>query len=122
MRQGWQTWLAAMEPWRAWSDNATSPNVPQEGVDDAQARELLDAFARLQLLCAVREGPWGVQQVNRAVAQALHLPLDGWYAGRPVMVTRNDSALGLMNGDVGLCLPHQGRRRVAFPQGQGGVR
>jgi len=122
LRQGWQTWLAAMEPWRAWSDNATSPNAPQEGVDDTQARELLDAFARLQLLCAVREGTWGVQQVNRAVAQALHLPLDGWYAGRPVMVTRNDSALGLMNGDVGLCLPHQGRLRVAFPQGQGGVR
>jgi exodeoxyribonuclease V alpha subunit len=27
-----------------------------------------------------------------------------------------------MNGDVGLCLPHQGRLRVVFPQGQGGVR
>ncbi len=122
LRQGWQRWLAAMEPWRAWSDNATLSTAQQSGVDDALARELLDAFANLQLLCAVREGPWGVQQVNRAVAQALHLPLDGWYAGRPVMVTRNDSALGLMNGDVGLCLPHQGRLRVAFPQGQGGVR
>ena len=31
------------------------------------------------------------------------------------MVTRNDYALGLMNGDVGLCLPgHDGVLRVAF--------
>ena len=28
-----------------------------------------------------------------------------WYAGRPVMMTRNDYQLGLMNGDVGLTLP-----------------
>ena len=122
LRHGWQAWLAALAPWRAWSDSTGLLPEATMGVDDTQARALLDAFARLQLLCAVREGPWGVQQVNRAVAQALHLPLEGWYAGRPVMVTRNDSALGLMNGDVGLCLPHQGRLRVAFPQGQGGVR
>ncbi len=122
VRQGWQAWLAALAPWQAWSEGATKTEAGQTGVDDTQARHLLDAFACLQLLCALREGPWGVQQANRAVAQALHLPLEGWYAGRPVMVTRNDSALGLMNGDVGLCLPHQGRLRVAFPQGQDGVR
>ena len=120
--QGWQTWLSALNPWQAWSEGAAQTEAGQAGVDDAQALALLNAFSRLQLLCAVREGPWGVQQVNRAVAQALHLPLEGWYTGRPVMVTRNDSALGLMNGDVGLCLPHQGRFRVAFAQGQGTVR
>jgi exodeoxyribonuclease V alpha subunit len=28
----------------------------------------------------------------------------GWYEGRPVLLTRNDYSLGLMNGDIGLCL------------------
>jgi exodeoxyribonuclease V alpha subunit len=91
-------------------------------MDDATARQLLNAFGRFQVLCAVREGPWGVQQLNRAAALALQCPAEGWYPGRPVMVTRNDAALGLMNGDVGLCLPKDGRLRVAFPVGETGVR
>lgn len=33
-----------------------------------------------------------------------------WFTGRPVMVTRNDYALGLFNGDIGIALPDvQGR-------------
>ena len=38
------------------------------------------------------------------------------------MVTRNDYHLKLMNGDVGQCLPTAHGLRVAFPDGQGGVR
>jgi exodeoxyribonuclease V alpha subunit len=56
-----------------------------------------------------------------------------WYEGRPVLMTRNDYGLGLMNGDIGIALklperdgPDAGRQvlRVAFPRndGQGGVR
>jgi exodeoxyribonuclease V alpha subunit len=55
---------------------------------------------------------------------ALGFPAEGssWYAGRPVMVGRNDPNLHLMNGDVGLCLPRPEGLRVAFPDGRGGVR
>jgi len=52
-------------------------------------------------------------------------PAGAWYAGRPVMVTRNDYTLGLMNGDIGIALPYPVRDRatqalawglrVAFP-------
>ncbi|WP_170200711.1 ATP-binding domain-containing protein, partial [Ideonella azotifigens] len=31
-----------------------------------------------------------------------------WFIGRPVMVTRNDSALGVFNGDIGIVLPAAG--------------
>lgn len=118
LRQGWADWLQQLAPWR----NLDPEQAPAASADDAAARQLLDAFGRFQMLCAVREGPWGVQQLNRAAALALQCPAEGWYAGRPVMVTRNDAALGLMNGDVGLCLPHEGRLRVAFPVGEQGVR
>ena len=58
----------------------------------------------------MREGEWGAAGLNRAVQGALEraglLQARGeWYAGRPVMVTRNDPALGVFNGDVGLALP-----------------
>lgn len=99
------------------------------GANDTQARELIDAFGKFSVLCGLREGPWGVQNLNRLTAHALGLPEALWCAGRPVMVTRNSASLGLMNGDIGLCLPRAAAcagappsLRVAFPQGAQGVR
>jgi exodeoxyribonuclease V alpha subunit len=88
---------------------------------DKQALLALKAFAQFQVLCAVRDGPWGVVLLNQRIAQSLGFRDQGWYAGRPVMVTRNDYNLSLMNGDVGLCLPHANGLRVAFSNGQGGI-
>ncbi len=64
-----------------------------------------------RLLCAHREGPWGVQhwnhQVERWLGEALGVGVGAawgheWYAGRPVLVTANDYGLGLFNGDTGV--------------------
>ncbi|WP_166259296.1 exodeoxyribonuclease V subunit alpha [Marinobacter salicampi] len=76
---------------------------------DAWARALLEAYGQFQLLCALRRGPYGVEGLNEVIADALHRAglirsAHGWYPGRPVLVTRNDYSLGLMNGDVGLTL------------------
>ena len=109
VRHGWADWLAALTPAR-----------------DAQAVDLLRLFGRFQVLCALRDGPWGVRVLNQQIAHMLGFAAEGWYAGRPVMVTRNDYNLGLMNGDVGLCLDTERGLRVAFAQadaaGQASVR
>jgi exodeoxyribonuclease V alpha subunit len=88
------------------------------------ARELLRAFDRFRVLCALREGPYGVTGLNPAIEQALQraglLRRGGeWYEGRPVMVTRNEAQLGVFNGDIGLVLrpPHEGGLRVYFLEG-----
>jgi exodeoxyribonuclease V alpha subunit len=104
------------------------------------ARQVLVVFDWFQLLCAVRRGDWGVEAINQRVAGLLRTRglLDhdqGWYEGRPVLVTRNDYALGLMNGDIGIALrvaepallpgtPERETLRVAFPRndGSGGIR
>lgn len=88
------------------------------------ARGVLHAFAGFQLLCALRQGPYGAEGLNRQVAGILQQAglIEGgheWYEGRPVLVTRNDYSLGLMNGDVGIALrvPDEHgalRLRVAF--------
>jgi exodeoxyribonuclease V alpha subunit len=67
-------------------------------------------FDRFRVLCAVHEGPWGDKELNRQIqrvlAQAgLLQPAGEWFVGRPVMVTRNDPAQGIFNGDVGVVLP-----------------
>nr|WP_319527267.1 exodeoxyribonuclease V subunit alpha [Pseudomonas laurentiana] len=100
------------------------------------ALAVLRAFETFQLLCAVRKGPWGVDGLNVRATQALSraglIDSDAvWYEGRPVLMTRNDYGLGLMNGDIGIALrlPEGGAGgkqvlRVAFPRsdGKGGVR
>ncbi|MDR5891182.1 exodeoxyribonuclease V subunit alpha [Halomonas mongoliensis] len=121
---------------------AASPDgeVDREALDD-WARAVLAAHSQFQLLCALRRGPWGVEGLNERIRAALEKEGlidtgDGrrlWYPGRPVLVTRNDYGLGLMNGDIGitLALPqpsgegaaHRGPAlRVAFPAGDGSGR
>ncbi len=94
---------------------------------EAWACKVLQAFESFRVLCAVREGLWGVAGVNSVIERALFdaqlLQGNGeWYEGRPVMVTRNDRALGVANGDVGLVLrsPVVGEAlRVYFSAGDG---
>jgi exodeoxyribonuclease V alpha subunit len=68
------------------------------------------SFERVRLLCALRDGEWGVTGLNARIEAQLRgrgaIARHGeWYAGRPVMITRNDPALGVYNGDVGVALP-----------------
>ncbi|NBX54518.1 MAG: exodeoxyribonuclease V subunit alpha [Betaproteobacteria bacterium] len=121
LRAGWKEWLMQLQKWPITQDLANGA-----AQIDMMARQCLSDFARLGVLCALREGPWGVHAFNLGLARCLGLPLSGWYAGRPVVITRNDPVLGLMNGDVGLCLPcyRDGAETlaVAFPDGPDGVR
>ena len=92
---------------------------------DAWAAQLLRDFDTFRVLCAVREGPWGVSGLNAGIERSLAahglLPQrrDAWYVGRPVMVTRNDAALGVFNGDIGIVLapPGGGSLRAYFLDG-----
>lgn len=97
----------------------------------ADPAEIIAAFGRYQLLCALREGPFGVQGLNQRIEQKLmqlqliRRPTGGsrWYQGRPVMVTRNDSALGLFNGDIGITLfDEEGLLKVFFPLPDGSIK
>lgn len=105
-------------------DARPAAGAAQADIDD-WARKVLAAHGQFQLLCGLRRGPCGVEGLNRRIAgwlkEAGLIPAaEGWYAGRPVLVTRNDYGLGLMNGDIGITLELPGGvLRVAFPAGDG---
>ena len=133
---GYRHYLQVMEA--AAPEVDANGDVPRDAQDD-WARAVLAAHGQFQLLCALRRGPWGVEGLNERIRAALEKEGlidsgDGrrlWYPGRPVLVTRNDYGLGLMNGDIGiaLALPQPtataegaGRApalRVAFPASDG---
>ncbi len=84
------------------------------------------AFNDFRALTAQREGAWGVAGINEALEARIkrreRLPSrERWYAGRPIMVRQNDYALGLFNGDIGLCLDSEFGLRVFF-EGEDGYR
>ncbi|KWE83251.1 AAA family ATPase [Burkholderia territorii] len=91
---------------------------------------LFDALNRFRILCATRTGSRGAEHVNALVAShlrhAARVPLAvgaHWFTGRPIMVTRNDYALGLFNGDIGISLPDaHGVLRVWFRRADGTAR
>jgi len=93
------------------------------------ARAALRALGRFRVLCAPRRGPFGVENVNRLVEEILgeagHIrPRERWYAGRPVMVLKNDYNLRLFNGDIGVIRPdaESGQPRVFFPDADNELR
>ncbi|WP_374501628.1 exodeoxyribonuclease V subunit alpha, partial [Zoogloea sp.] len=120
-REGYRHYLETLR-------NTRPPAADRVGID-VWAAGVLAAHGQFQLLCALRRGPWGVEGLNPRIAGWLReaglIGADeGWYEGRPVLVTRNDYGLGLMNGDMGitLALPLAGggsQLRVAFPSGDG---
>ncbi len=74
-------------------------------------------------MCARRRGPDGVSGWGRDLERALDERFTGlrwsgeWYPGRPVMITSNDYALELYNGDIGVCVDTEDGLRVLFDRG-----
>jgi exodeoxyribonuclease V alpha subunit len=77
-------------------------------------------LARHRLLCAHREGPYGVAHWSDRAEEWLRQAIPGyastgrWYVGRPLLVTSNDYQLRLFNGDTGVVVDLAGRPRAAF--------
>lgn len=120
LKQALRSWAALLRPWLQGCQNAA-------GTPEA-VHHCLEGLRRFQLLCALREGPFGAKQANAQIAVQLRryggvAITERWYPGRAVMITCNDAQRsGLLNGDVGLCLPDaQGRLMVWFerPQSSG---
>jgi len=91
--------------------------------------QALSCFDNFRILCALREGPFGVQALNALVekllgAEGLIESGDTWYHGRPIMIARNHYPLRLFNGDIGITceLENAAYLRVCFAGPDGELR
>ncbi|HKI69005.1 MAG TPA: exodeoxyribonuclease V subunit alpha [Verrucomicrobiae bacterium] len=85
----------------------------------------LRQIEKFRILCALRQGHYGVETLNRWVEEILRetglIKTDAdWYAGRPVIITRNDYVLKLFNGDIGVVLPNESGSLWVFFRGAEG--
>ena len=87
----------------------------------AQLESCENPFRHFMALCAHRRGAFGSERFNLEVEQRLRaLGLasanEECYAGRPIIVTRNDRNSGLANGDTGIVVKSgEGANKVWFP-------
>ncbi|MCX8664845.1 MULTISPECIES: exodeoxyribonuclease V subunit alpha [unclassified Gilliamella] len=104
--------------------------INENSVDDIAT--ILHKFSQYRLLCAIREGKFGVRGLNKQIESLLsqkkfiHLKNnETWYVGRPIMILRNSISLGLYNGDIGITLRAEHDRsklRVYFPFSDGSIK
>ncbi|AOH45067.1 exodeoxyribonuclease V subunit alpha [Propionibacterium sp. NM47_B9-13] len=95
--------------------------LTEEGAD-AAALKLVDAH---RLLCAHREGPYGVDEWSQRMVAVLSDVLPGvdqsrWALGETAIVTHNLAQLGINNGDCGVVVETRPIPTVALP-GPGGA-
>ena len=73
---------------------------------------LLDSF---KILCAVRRGPFGVENINRMAAEILNMR-SPFQVGTPLMILENTPALNLFNGDIGLVWKNKEDAGMSVPE------
>jgi exodeoxyribonuclease V alpha subunit len=113
---------AALAPLRAVAITAGRAVVGAARAGDA--RSALSALGSFRMLCAHRRGKHGVAVWTTQVERWLAAQIEAFdagerdYAGRPLLVTRNDYELGLYNGDTGVVVATDtGRLTAAFERG-----
>lgn len=93
--------------------------------DDIQAA--LNKLNKFRILCAVREGEYGLYRCNIRAEQILKErdlidPATEFYCHRPVMLTRNNYDLGLYNGDIGIVRPDKDGQMMVWFSNDGGLK
>ncbi|MFE1592468.1 AAA family ATPase [Nocardia sp. NPDC058705] len=94
----------------------------------AEAGDAIGALTALEshrLLCAHRQGPFGVERWDRMAAEWAAAggagpegPQSVWYPGQPLLVTANDHEARIYNGDTGVIIRRpDGSLRAALQRG-----
>ena len=80
-------------------------------------KEILKKLNDFKILCPSKEDFFGVDNINRQIAEVFGKQPDTVYNGRPVMITKNDYTNNLMNGDCGVILERNRETKAYFLQG-----
>lgn len=100
----------------------------REFIQEPDIKTALMKLNNLRVLCAIREGEQGLHATNRKIEKYLSdkglISLKGdFYINRPIIITSNNYALGLFNGDVGMIRPDEkGVLKAWFEDSQGNLK
>ena len=96
-------------PYRTALERVSGHTIQHAIPDQSLLEELFKAFDQFRVLAAIRHSGRGVIALNEQLRRLIDPGTRAWYPGRPILITRNDPARNLFNGDVGICLPNPNR-------------
>ncbi len=80
----------------------------------SDAKTILSRMNNSTVLCALKEGKYGVHSINNFISQELFKPSAAYYPYQLIMVTQNQAREGVYNGDMGIVLAEQEELKVYF--------
>ncbi|MGW0634548.1 exodeoxyribonuclease V subunit alpha [Nocardia salmonicida] len=107
------------------ADVTTAALAVTAAAEAGDASGALTALESHRLLCAHRQGPFGVERWDRMAAEWAAAggagpegPQSVWYPGQPLLVTANDHEARIYNGDTGVIIRRpDGSLRAALQRG-----
>ena len=96
------------------------------GITEAQAKVIFKNLDKYRILCSNREGLYGIKSINERLEKAAKDNLktlnakasaadSEWFIGKVILVTKNNYALKISNGDVGFVAAEKNRDGSAGP-------
>ncbi|WP_295364030.1 exodeoxyribonuclease V subunit alpha [uncultured Succinivibrio sp.] len=96
------------------------------GITEVQAKEIFKYLDKYRILCSNREGLYGIKSINELIEKAAKDNLktlnakasavdSEWFIGKVILVTKNNYALKISNGDVGFVAAEKNRDGSAGP-------
>lgn len=93
-------------------------SIKGQAVSGALLEQLFGVLKRFRVLTDTHEGRAGDVAINawlsKRYCKHYKEAMGEWFFGRVVMMSENRYDLGLYNGDIGVCLLHEGRQVVYF--------
>ena len=93
-------------------------NLFKKYIQEPDIEKAIKELNKVRILCAVRQGLQGVYHFNQLVETALKRKRliekeEVYYENRPILVTKNNAALDLYNGDVGIIRKDKENKDIA---------
>ncbi|VFP86082.1 RecBCD enzyme subunit RecD [Buchnera aphidicola (Cinara pseudotaxifoliae)] len=88
---------------------------------NSDPKKIIQKFNKYQILCAIKKGIYGTKKINEYLdkcffyeKQKKNQKKNFFYHGKPLLIKKNNISLGLMNGNIGICLFIKKKIKVYF--------
>ena len=96
------------------------------GITEEDAKKIFKKLNEFRILCSNREGLYGVRSINEEIEKEVRTNLHNlnvnasvldsdWFIGKVILITKNNYALKISNGDVGFVAPEKNADGSAGP-------
>lgn len=111
--------VSLVEPSSQTIEELINDFVLKAGLENHISEIKIENINAFKILCALRKGPFGVEEINKRAERSLKRGLgisinQQWYQGRPIMMIRSNNQLKVKNGEVGVCIQKDNGFEVLF--------